>query len=90
MVGVVVESTRLLLINIDGVISAFEDRCAHQAVELSRGTLEGHTLTCWAHEWQYDARTGLSTNPRGRQLKRYAVKIEDDAILVDLAHDEEP
>ena len=54
---------RILLINIDGEVSAFADRCSLQGFPLSRGRLVGTTLTCAAHEWQYDARTGAGRSP---------------------------
>jgi toluene monooxygenase system ferredoxin subunit len=74
----------VLLINNQGEVSAFADRCVHQGVPLSRGRLVGTTLTCSAHEWQYDARTGAGLNPRDVALRRYAVQLRDDAIWIDL------
>lgn len=41
----------------DGVV-AFEDRCPHRGTPLSEGTLCGTTLTCRAHTWEFDVRTG--------------------------------
>jgi toluene monooxygenase system ferredoxin subunit len=84
MVGVVVAGARVLLVNVDGEIRAFEDRCAHRAFPLSQGRLDRELLTCAAHEWTYDARTGESTNPRGARLRRYAVRVEGEAVFVDV------
>jgi toluene monooxygenase system ferredoxin subunit len=84
MRGVVVGGARVLLVNVDGEIRAFEDRCAHQAFPLSRGRLEGDVLTCAAHEWTYDVRCGQSQNPRGARLRRYAVRVEGGTVLVDV------
>jgi nitrite reductase/ring-hydroxylating ferredoxin subunit len=39
-------------------VVAFEDRCPHRGTPLSRGTLAGTTLTCAAHTWEFDVRTG--------------------------------
>ena len=88
--GVVVSGRKVLLIRFDDVVHAFEDRCAHQAVELSKGRLDGPVLTCSAHEWQYDARSGEGLNPRGVQLRRYPVRLEDGWVLVDVADQEVP
>ena len=74
----------LLVINIDGVVCVYEDRCCHKGVRLSEGRLDGHVLTCAAHGWQYDARTGQGINPQVVFLRRYAVKMEGDEIWVDL------
>jgi toluene monooxygenase system ferredoxin subunit len=83
MRGVVIDAVKVLLVNVGGEVCAYADRCAHRAVELSRGTLTRETLTCAAHQWQYDARSGAGLNPRGVTLVRFPVKIEDDRIWVD-------
>jgi toluene monooxygenase system ferredoxin subunit len=83
MRGIVVENRKVLLVNVDGTIHAYADRCAHQAVELSEGRLEACVLTCRAHEWQYDVRTGDGINPRAARLVPYPVRVEGDDILVD-------
>ncbi len=82
--GRVVGGRKVLLIRIGDAVSAFEDRCAHLGVPLSEGRLDGETLTCRAHEWQYDARTGKGINPASACLRAFAVKIEDGQVLVDV------
>jgi len=84
MAGVRVGALKVLLVNIAGVVYAYEDRCAHQGVELSRGRLEGTTLTCWAHQWQYDITRGLGLNPLCAALRSFPLKVEEGRILVDL------
>jgi toluene monooxygenase system ferredoxin subunit len=83
MLGRVVAGKKLLLLKLDGRVCAYADRCAHLGVALSAGRLEGHVLTCSAHLYQYDARTGLGINPRRVALTRYEVKVEGGRILVD-------
>lgn len=74
----------VLLVNEGGHLAAFADRCAHQAVPLSEGRLQRGVLTCRAHEWQYDARTGAGINPTSVQLTRYPLEIRDGDIWVDV------
>jgi toluene monooxygenase system ferredoxin subunit len=83
--GLLVDGKRVLLVNVDGTVRAFADRCAHQAVELSKGKLDDCILTCPAHEWQYDVRTGEGVNPRGARLTPFPVKVEDGEVFVDVA-----
>jgi toluene monooxygenase system ferredoxin subunit len=83
--GVSAGGLAVLLLDVDGEVHAYEDRCAHQQVKLSDGRLEGCELVCWAHGWRYDARTGRGVNPLGAQLRRVAVRVEGDGILVDPA-----
>jgi toluene monooxygenase system ferredoxin subunit len=83
-VGVVVAGRPVLLVNLDGEVHAYEDRCAHQCVLLSGGRLEGDTLVCPAHGWEYDVRTGKGLNPEGVSLRRLPVFLEADDVLVDV------
>ena len=78
---------RVLLVNVKGQLNAFVDRCLHQAVPLSLGRLQGGVITCWAHEWQYDACTGASINPDNVELTRFPLKIEGGEIFVELSDD---
>jgi len=39
----------------DGTPAALDDRCAHRAMKLSCGTVEGGRLACPYHAWSYDA-----------------------------------
>src|SRR5437763_370712 len=45
------------LFNVDGVISAIDGICPHQGGPLAEGPVEGTTLTCPWHGWQFDVRT---------------------------------
>ncbi len=84
MRGFIVDSRKVLIIKLDGEVYAYEDRCAHLGVALSEGMLEGCVLTCGAHHYQYDARTGRGVNPKSVRLRTYPVAIEDGEILVDI------
>jgi toluene monooxygenase system ferredoxin subunit len=83
MQGHVLFGRKLLLVRLGGRFYAYEDRCAHLGVALSSGKLEGHVLTCSAHHYQYDVRTGAGINPRRCALPRFRVKIEAGQVLVD-------
>ena len=83
--AVVVAGRPVLLVNVEGTICAYEDRCRHKGVALSLGKLEGHVLTCSVHGWLYDARTGTGINPESASLLRFPVRIEGNDVLVDVA-----
>jgi toluene monooxygenase system ferredoxin subunit len=82
-IGLEIDGRKLLLVNVDGIVHAFEDRCAHQAWPLSRGKLVGRQLTCALHQWCYDACTGLGLNPAGVALRSYGVQVSGGQIRVD-------
>lgn len=64
---------------------AFLDRCSHEDRPLSSGWFDGAVLTCASHGWQFDATTGACLIPDECPLVGFAVKVEDGAVLVDLA-----
>jgi toluene monooxygenase system ferredoxin subunit len=80
MKGVLVDGRRVLVLRLEDGVFAYEDRCAHLGVPLSEGTLEAGVLTCRAHHFQYDARTGAGINPR--DVKLAAVPLRVDAGLI--------
>ena len=84
MLAVTVGAIDLLVCNIDGEVLAYEDRCPHLANPLSKGALDPPVLTCAAHEWVFDVRTGNGVNPAAACLRRFPVRIDGDTILVDL------
>jgi toluene monooxygenase system ferredoxin subunit len=79
-----VQGGRVLLLRTDAGIFAYEDRCPHLGLPLSAGTLDGHTLTCAAHHFQFDAATGKGINPSCLRLRAYPVECRAGVICVDL------
>jgi nitrite reductase (NADH) small subunit len=70
------------LFNVDGQVSAIDGICPHQGGPLADGPLEGTTVLCPWHGWQFDVRTGKT--PLGPKIKQavYEVKIEGQDVLV--------
>jgi nitrite reductase/ring-hydroxylating ferredoxin subunit len=70
------------IFNVDGQISAIDGICPHQGGPLADGALEGTTVTCPWHGWQFDVRTGKT--PLGPKIKQavYEVKIEGQEVMV--------
>jgi toluene monooxygenase system ferredoxin subunit len=83
--GRVVDGRRILLVNFRGSVCAYEDRCRHKGMPLSEGRMVDHVLTCAAHGWEYDVRTGQGINPDNVLLPSYEVRVEGADILVDIA-----
>src|SRR2546421_2168359 len=70
-----VDGEEILLIRLDGRYVAYDGICPHQSSSLVEGRLEGNSLTCTAHEWVFDARTGQGINPHTVCLKRRDVRV---------------
>ncbi|WP_233149950.1 Rieske 2Fe-2S domain-containing protein [Kineosporia sp. A_224] len=77
-----VGAAEVLLVKLDGEYRAFDGTCPHQSVSLVEGSLDGATLTCRAHEWSFDVRSGAGVNPRTACLVRHAVRVRDGQVLV--------
>ena len=85
MVGLVINREKILLARVNGQLFAYQDKCSHLSVELSKGVLQGTVLTCSAHHWHYDILTGKGINPENICLPRFPVKEEGGTISIDLA-----
>lgn len=55
---------------------------ADQLVSWGLAPERGGFLTCAAHEWVFDARTGRGVNPASACLRRYPVRLAGDRIYV--------
>jgi toluene monooxygenase system ferredoxin subunit len=84
MKRVEISGKKILVVRVGDVVHAYADRCAHLGVPLSEGKLEGCVLTCSAHHYTYDVRTGEGINPKRVQLPVFPVRIEDGRIWVDV------
>lgn len=83
MASYTILGVRILLIHLNGALHAYEDRCPHQGIPLSKGQMKGTTLTCWAHGWQFDVGSGCGVNPKDSHLSHIPISIEDQSIYVD-------
>jgi len=86
---------RGLCVQVDGIeiglfrvgekIYAMENRCPHADDPLSEGTLEGTIVTCRAHGWQFDVRTGFRPEDGdGFPIPRFNVRTTGNTIEIDL------
>ena len=84
LTGVEIGEKKIVLLNVNGEVRAYEDRCPHLSSRLSEGDLDGCTLTCATHLWEFDARTGKGTNPGNSQLTVIETRVTDGNIEVRL------
>jgi toluene monooxygenase system ferredoxin subunit len=77
-----VDGEQILIVKLDGRFHAYQGICPHQSIELVEGQLDGHVLTCRAHEWSFDVRTGAGINPATTCLAAHLVQVDNDQVLV--------
>ena len=74
---------RILLSNLDGNFYAISEICTHAEAYLSDGDIEGAEVECYLHGSRFNLKTGeVLGPPADESLPRYAVRVEDDDILV--------
>lgn len=74
----------IVLARVDDAIYAISGKCAHMACPLFTGKLDGYTITCPCHDWQFDIRTGKFLDASELGLEVYPVKSETGKVYVDL------
>jgi 3-phenylpropionate/trans-cinnamate dioxygenase ferredoxin component len=84
--AVEVDGVELALVRNGDEVYAIFDECSHASIALSEGDVEGCTLECWLHGSRFDLRTGEPTGlPATEPVPVYPVRLEDDAVLVDVS-----
>jgi nitrite reductase/ring-hydroxylating ferredoxin subunit len=80
-----VGAERIAIARVAGDYYAFGDTCTHLACSLAEGELEEQTVTCACHGSQFDVTTGaVLRGPAREPVKSYAVRVQDDALQVEL------
>lgn len=81
-----IDGTEILLAVLSGgEVRALQPKCPHQEFSLLYAKLDKHVLTCRAHLWQFDIRTGKGINPSDCALRVYPTRVEGDDVYVDVA-----
>lgn len=82
MESVEVEGKPVLLVNLDGTVIAYQNRCPHQDWPLNDGDLEDRKLTCAQHLWEFDVTTGKGINPSTCALVGYQCRVDDNGDIL--------
>ncbi|WP_324741218.1 bifunctional 3-phenylpropionate/cinnamic acid dioxygenase ferredoxin subunit [Pseudomonas veronii] len=75
----------IALYRCEGEFYATDNICTHQYALLSEGYLEDGCIECPLHQATFNVRTGeAKCAPATEPLKTYPVKVEGDAVFVNL------
>lgn len=81
-----VDGHRVALFHLKGEFYAIDDICTHEEASLSDGAIDGDTVECPWHGALFNIKTGAAlTMPAVTPVRTYAVKVEGDQVLVDVA-----
>jgi nitrite reductase (NADH) small subunit len=63
---------------------ALADRCPHKGGPLSQGIVCGERVACPLHNMNIELATGCAVAPDSGEVQRYALKVENGAVYLDL------
>ena len=79
-----IEGQAVAVFNKSGEIFAIEDTCKHKGGSLGEGELNGDTITCPLHGWQYNITNGeCLMNPQVK-MRSFPVKVENGEISLEV------
>ena len=67
------------------VVFALLDRCPHKGGPLSQGIVFGTSVACPLHNWTIDLKGGCAKAPDEGCTPKFAVKVENGAVYLDIA-----
>ncbi len=74
--------TKVCVINSGGTFFACQPACPHEGVRLCEGCVDGTTLTCLEHLWQWDLRSGAPLGLAERPLAMFRIEVADDSVYL--------
>lgn len=76
------DGTRICVANAGGVLYACQAECPHQSVALCEALVDGTTLTCLEHLWQWDLRSGDAQSLAEKPLAVFALELVGDDVFL--------
>lgn len=84
-----VETKKIILVEYQGNIKAFQGECPHQGASLAQGHIVSGHLVCPLHQRHYSCETGKH-NFSSECLKSYVIAEKDGSIFIDVEPDIKP
>ena len=72
----------ICVINAAGDFYACQAKCPHQGVSLAEGCLDGTTLICLEHLWQWDLRSGEPSGLAEEPLATFPIEIDGGSVYL--------
>lgn len=87
----VIGGIELLLVRLEREVVAVANRCTHLGQALDRGRVMSGRITCPFHGACYDLRSGEAlSGPAVTPLPRYAVRVVEELIEIQIPRDAKP
>ena len=79
-----VNGKEVAIFNVDGSFYAIDNICKHRGGPLGEGELDGDTVSCPWHGWQYNVKNGNCLTKDGIKMDSYEVRVEGDDVEIAL------
>jgi nitrite reductase (NADH) small subunit len=79
-----VAGKRIALFNLDGEFHALDDTCPHVGAPIGGGWVDGATVACPMHGWEFEIKTGKGVTVPGCSLARYPVRMTDGTVEISI------
>lgn len=73
----IVADVDLVVVRFDESLSVLYGRCAHRGALMSDGSIDGASLICGVHGWDYRLDTGISQYNNTETLAKFNAWLED-------------
>jgi nitrite reductase/ring-hydroxylating ferredoxin subunit len=84
VIEVIIDGNPYAVCNLGGTLHAMWGVCPHQGGPLGQGEVNGKSLTCPWHAWEYNCETGENDFDPTVKVATYPVKVEGGDIFIDL------
>ena len=75
-------STRTVFVYREGeTYMVYDSHCPHQVTNIPHLALQGQTLTCPKHQWQFDIRTGACIQKGKHPMKAFENRVENGRLM---------
>ena len=75
---------QIALFNAGGKFFAIDNTCKHRGGPLAEGEIDGTTVICPWHGWEYNITTGENLDDPSVKLGCYAVKVDGANVMIDV------
>ena len=76
------DGRKLCVVHAESGYFACQAYCPHQGTALCDGSVDGTTLTCLEHLWQWDLRTGEMLGLAEKRLEVYVVGVDKNSVFL--------
>jgi 3-phenylpropionate/trans-cinnamate dioxygenase ferredoxin subunit len=83
--NITVSGKSLILLNNDGKILAFDEKCTHRGCSLLKGKLIGNNIECPCHSARFNIISGkVAQGPATQPIAVYPVTVENGSIMINI------